>query len=485
MRITADIIVMRPSSARGDAEESTDNTDYAARATSNRPLLLETSLCFYLLGSELGRLRSKGVRSYASDLGVIYYWGLIGVTIFVVVNQLGMELKMPDLSGSDAPQQILQSAYTISYAWQRTSTLFGLQLFMLVLKSLQFLQYIKRFSLIGTTLTYAAGDIFVFFVVMAFVIAAFTFLYHFSFGTYMREFSTIGYTVYTVLLGLATLWDPSRYYEKDPVSSIILMLLFTCLCTWVVATIIIAIITEAFLKAKAEVAARLVASEQEKLRWHAKLLAWLDDDDAHHLMPPRKATAAAALGWTHVRRFVSKVPAAAAPATATPRAAADGAPADGGRASAAWGKAVDSIMHRRRQTAPPAGGAPAGAAGGGAAGGGAGARHMSTPTGRMPSCARLLLPGSGTSSEEALGSPRSALSRAKTRGIGSFLSSVRMGDRPAPDEAAQHHLKVVVWSATNVCDVGQVADPHVKLHVLHGGALHRCLLYTSPSPRDS
>ena len=56
MRITADIIVMRPSSARGDAEESTDNTDYAARATSNRPLLLETSLCFYLLGSELGRL---------------------------------------------------------------------------------------------------------------------------------------------------------------------------------------------------------------------------------------------------------------------------------------------------------------------------------------------------------------------------------------------------------------------------------------------
>ena len=114
MRITADIIVMRPSSARGDAEESTDNTDYAARATSNRPLLLETSLCFYLLGSELGRLRSKGVRSYASDLGVIYYWGLIGVTIFVVVNQLGMELKMPDLSGSDAPQQILQSAYTIS-----------------------------------------------------------------------------------------------------------------------------------------------------------------------------------------------------------------------------------------------------------------------------------------------------------------------------------------------------------------------------------
>ena len=98
---------------------------------------------------------------------------------------------------------------------------------------------------------------------------------------------------------------------------------------------------------------------------------------------------------------------------------------------------------------------------------------MSTPTGRMPSCARLLLPGSGTSSEEALGSPRSALSRAKTRGIGSFLSSVRMGDRPAPDEAAQHHPKVVVWSATNVCDVGQVADPHVKLHVLHGGALHR------------
>ena len=30
-----------------------------------------------------------------------------------------------------------------------------------------------------------------------------------------------------------------------------------------------------------------------------------------------------------------------------------------------------------------------------------------------------------------------------------------------------------MWSATNVCDVGQVADPHVKLHVLHGGALHR------------
>ena len=58
MRITADIIVMRRSSARGDAEESTDNTDYAARDVEPAAAA-RTSLCFYLLGSELGRLRSK------------------------------------------------------------------------------------------------------------------------------------------------------------------------------------------------------------------------------------------------------------------------------------------------------------------------------------------------------------------------------------------------------------------------------------------
>ena len=276
---------------------------------------------------------------------MIYYWGLIGVTIFVVVNQLGMELKMPDLSGSDAPQQILQSAYTISYAWQRTSTLFGLQLFMLVLKSLQFLQYIKRFSLIGTTLTYAAGDIFVFFVVMAFVIAA-------PPSTTSRSARTCASSRRSahgvpVLLGLATLWDPSWYYEKDPVSSIILMLLFTCLC--------MGRHDDHHrdhhrgLPQKAEAAARLClrAGEAAVARscWRGSTTTPTD--------AAAQGTAAAALGWTHVRRFVSKVPAAAAPATAAARPPPTARRPTAG-ASAAWGKAVDSI-------APPP---PDGAAGG-------------------------------------------------------------------------------------------------------------------------
>ena len=60
------------------------------------------------------------------------------------------------------------------------------------MKLFKFLSMIfPRFSLINMTLAHALGDIFVFAVLMLVIIAAYTGLYFFSYGTYFREFSTL------------------------------------------------------------------------------------------------------------------------------------------------------------------------------------------------------------------------------------------------------------------------------------------------------
>ena len=68
-------------------------------------------------------------------------------------------------------------------------------------------------------------------------------------------------------MNVALLADPSEFFEVDPVTSTFLLVISTALGTWLFSTIIIAVITESFLKCKAEIAARLAASEQEKLQW--------------------------------------------------------------------------------------------------------------------------------------------------------------------------------------------------------------------------
>ena len=150
------------------------------------------------------------------------------------------------------------------------------------MKLFKFLSMIfPRFSLINMTLAHALGDIFVFAVLMLVIIAAFTGLYFFSYGTYFREFSTLPRTAYWVIMNVALLADPSEFFEVDPVTSTFLLVISTALGTWLFSTIIIAVITESFLKCKAEIAARLAAAEQEKLQWMGKLLAWLADPEPY------------------------------------------------------------------------------------------------------------------------------------------------------------------------------------------------------------
>ena len=84
---------------------------------------------------------------------------------------------------------MLQSAYTINYFMQRSSTCYGILLFAMFMKLFKFLSMIfPRFSLINMTLAHALGDIFVFAVLMLVIIAAFTGLYFFSYGTLPGSF---------------------------------------------------------------------------------------------------------------------------------------------------------------------------------------------------------------------------------------------------------------------------------------------------------
>ena len=77
------------------------------------------------------------------------------------------------------------------------------------MKLFKFLSMIfPRFSLINMTLAHALGDIFVFGVLMLVIIAAFTCLYFFSYGTYFREFSTLGRSIYWVIMNVAKLRRP-------------------------------------------------------------------------------------------------------------------------------------------------------------------------------------------------------------------------------------------------------------------------------------
>ena len=352
---------------------------------------------------------------------------------------------------------MLQSAYTINYFMQRSSTCYGILLFAMFMKLFKFLSMIfPRFSLINMTLAHALGDIFVFAVLMLVIIAAFTGLYFFSYGTYFREFSTLPRTAYWVIMNVALLADPSEFFEVDPVTSTFLLVISTALGTWLFSTIIIAVITESFLKCKAEIAARLAASEQEKLQWMGKLLAWLADPEPyvpvlrpHNIVErvaaitEKAASGALATVRGNTSRFIS---------VRSVRSHAS----DDNR----WRRAAGGVLNSQSEGAPATELADVrlgSTSASGAYSGGLPLADASSKSAASPSAAAAAPP---------------PLKRKLTSKFFSVVANaVRESEPSAPLQ--RYWLKVVVWSATNVCDVGQVADPHVKLHVLHGGALHR------------
>ena len=325
------------------------------------------------------------------------------------------------------------------------------------MKLFKFLSMIfPRFSLINMTLAHALGDIFVFAVLMLVIIAAFTGLYFFSYGTYFREFSTLPRTAYWVIMNVALLADPSEFFEVDPVTSTFLLVISTALGTWLFSTIIIAVITESFLKCKAEIAARLAASEQEKLQWMGKLLAWLADPEPyvpvlrpHNIVErvaaitEKAASGALATVRGNTSRFIS---------VRSVRSHAS----DDNR----WRRAAGGVLNSQSEGAPATELADVrlgSTSASGAYSGGLPLADASSKSAASPSAAAAAPP---------------PLKRKLTSKFFSVVANaVRESEPSVPLQ--RYWLKVVVWSATNVCDVGQVADPHVKLHVLHGGALHR------------
>eukprot|EP00327_Prymnesium_parvum_P016259 CAMPEP_0113229886 /NCGR_PEP_ID=MMETSP0008_2-20120614/596_1 /TAXON_ID=97485 /ORGANISM="Prymnesium parvum" /LENGTH=606 /DNA_ID=CAMNT_0000076445 /DNA_START=231 /DNA_END=2051 /DNA_ORIENTATION=- /assembly_acc=CAM_ASM_000153 len=128
------------------------------------------------------------------------------------------------------------------------------------------------------TLSNAFSDLVAFVVIAGVILLGFTALFHFTLGTYLREFSRIDNSLYMVMLGLSAVWEPYEWYVADPVTAIFLMIIFTFLSTWLLATIIIAIITESFVEAKREVYQRLFQSEIKKQQKRVQMLAWVNAD---------------------------------------------------------------------------------------------------------------------------------------------------------------------------------------------------------------
>ena len=181
----------------------------------------------------------------------------------------------PDLTEHDAGQQMLNSAYTLNRLMQDSSNFFGLQLFILILRTLKFVPNIsRRFSLISSTMSTAMFDILTFFVIAIFIIMAFTVFFSFTLGSYFFEFSTTPLSLYTVFLGISALWDPSKWYSAEPLFSALQLFLFTCVCTWLLVSIIIAIITDAFTVARNQMQERLSLENYHDTQKVKKLQEW-------------------------------------------------------------------------------------------------------------------------------------------------------------------------------------------------------------------
>ena len=60
----------------------------------------------------------------------------------------------------------------------------------------------------------------------------------------------------------------------------LLLLVFTAICTWMLATMVIAIVTESFVAAKADLAIQDRQYQQQKERERAEWIDWVHDSDS-------------------------------------------------------------------------------------------------------------------------------------------------------------------------------------------------------------
>ena len=135
----------------------------------------------------------------------------------------------------------------------------------------------SRHHLFAFTVEKSALDLLAFVASATVILIAFTSIFHFTLGTYLPEFATLSYAFFTVILGLSSVWEPSHWYNSDPVTAVILLFGFTTTITWLLATMVIAIISEAFVAAKADIALQLQQKVDEKLRKSHEITSWIYD----------------------------------------------------------------------------------------------------------------------------------------------------------------------------------------------------------------
>ena len=243
---------------------------------------MQAAFAFYCLLTQFVRWFYKGNRSYFNKLGNIFDLAITFIAGTIVVDFMRIDYRMPDLTQPDAPDQLLRAGYTVNYTMQHASTFYGMLLWMLILRLLKFVPHLfgSRHHLFSHTVEKSALDLLAFVGAAAVILVAFTCIFHFTLGTYLIEFATLTYAFYTVIMGLSSVWEPHNWYNADPFTAVLLLLVFTAICTWMLATMVIAIVTESFVAAKADLAIQDRQYQQQKERERAEWIDWVHDSDS-------------------------------------------------------------------------------------------------------------------------------------------------------------------------------------------------------------
>ena len=271
IRITPDVLVM----------QRTQN-QLGFDILNQHAFTSQSTFFFYCLLTQLSRWFYKGTRAYFSRLGNVFEILIVVIVGYIVTDFMRIDYRLPDLSGSDAAQQMLRAGYTMNYTMQHASTLYGVLLWMLILRLLKFVPHLlgSRHHLFSHTVEKSAVDLLSFVRAAAVILAAFTCIFHFTLGAYLPEFATLPYAFFTVVLGLSSVWEAAHWYDADPFTAVILLLVFTAICTWMLATMVIAIVTESFVAAKADLAIQDRRVKQELERERAEWMDWVHDSES-------------------------------------------------------------------------------------------------------------------------------------------------------------------------------------------------------------
>ena len=187
IRITPDVLVMQPR-ASGASPSGVD-------ILNQHSFILNACFFFYSILTQLARWFHKFLegRAYLKRPGNLVDWVIVLISGFVLVDFLIIDYRCPDLTGDDAGEQLLRAGYSMNYTMQRVSTISGMLLWMLILRALKFVPQLlgSRLNLFSHTVEKSAVDLLAFLGTALVVLCAFTCIFHFTLGTYLRELATL------------------------------------------------------------------------------------------------------------------------------------------------------------------------------------------------------------------------------------------------------------------------------------------------------